>query len=234
MDTAAAARDVAASRASYRSMRRIAYPQAQIAAKVEGVVFVKLHIDTEGNPVSASVDHVEVDHVESGSADALAEVAVAGVRTWRFNPAKRDGQPVASDEVVPIIFSLQPDAWPKVRAGTLDPIRVAPPDEPRAASADRPPTEDVTFREMHPPIYPEEAVKNRQSAELTLKVLVDEHGTPQSVDIEKSDPPEAEKVFAQASIDAIMQWRFNPAIKDGKPHDGWVRVPITFSLRDMD
>ena len=222
------------SHASYRSMRRIAYPPAQIAAKVEGVVFVKLHIDTEGNPVSASVDHVEVDHVEQGSADALAQIAVAGVRSWRFNPAKRNGRPVASDEVVPIIFSLQPDAWPKVPAGTLDPIRVAPPDEPRAASADRPPTEDVTFREMHPPIYPEEAVKNKQSAELTLKVLVDEHGTPQSVDIEHTDPPAAEKTFAKASIDAVMQWRFNPAIKDGKPHEGWVRVPITFSLREME
>ena len=66
------------------------------------------------------------------------------------------------------------------------------------------------------------------------KVLGDKHGAPQSVDIEHSDPPAAEKLFAQASIDAIMQWRFNPAIKDGKPHDGYIEVPITFSLDDEE
>ncbi len=215
------------SKATYRSMRRIAYPPGQMAAKIEGVVFVKIHIDEQGNPVSAIADRVE-----PASAAALAETAVDGVRTWRFNPAEHRGQPVVSDEIVPIIFSLHPDAMPKVPSGTLDPIRVAPPDEPRAASADRPPTEDVTFRNMHAPKYPEEAVKNKQSAKLMFKVLVDEHGAPQSVDIERSDPPEAEKIFAQASLDAIMQWRFNPAIKDGKPHDGYVQVPITFSLKD--
>jgi bla regulator protein BlaR1 len=217
------------SKATYRSMRRIVYPAAQVAAKIEGVVYVKAHIGTTGDVTSAIADRFEPD-----TAAVLADTATGGVRTWRFNPAERGGKPVASDEIIPVVFALHPDAVRKISGGTLDPIRVAPPDEPGAASADHPPTEDVTFRKMHPPRYPEEAVRNKQSAELVFKVLVDEHGVPQSVDIEHSDPPAAEKIFAQASIDAIMQWRFNPAIKDGKPHDGYVQVPITFSLKDMD
>jgi len=217
------------SKATYRSMRRIAYPPAQIAAKIDGVVYVKVHIGTTGDVTSAIADRFEPD-----AAATLADAATGGVRTWRFKPAERDGKPVASDEIIPVVFALHPDAVRKTSGGTLDAIRVSPPDEPRAATADRPPTEDVTFRDMHPPKYPEEAVKNKQSAELMFKVLVDERGAPQSVDIERSDPPAAEKIFARASIDAIMQWRFNPAIKDGKPHDGYVLVPITFSLKDMD
>jgi len=227
--TAAPASAAGDSRASYRSMRRIAYPAAQIAAKIEGVVYVKVHIGTSGDVTSASADRFEPD-----TAAALADAATGGVRMWRFNPAERSGAAVESDEIIPVVFALHPDAVRKTSGGTLDAIRVSPPDKPVATSADRPPTEDVTFRNMHPPKYPEEAVRNKQSAELMFKVLVDEHGVPQSVDIEQSDPPAAEKVFAQASIDAIMQWRFNPAIKDGKPHDGYVQVPITFSLKDMD
>jgi TonB family protein len=226
-DKPAAAADAAQSRATYRSMKRIAYPPAQIAAKVEGVVYVKVHVAPDGNLTSALAERVDPP-----SASGLAETAVAGVKGWRFNPAAKAGTPVASDEIIPIAFSLRPDAVPKVTPGTLDAIRVSPPDEPGIASADRPPTEDVTFRDMHPPHYPPEAVQQKQSGDLVFKVLVDEHGAPQAVDVEKSDPPDAARIFTQASIEAIMQWRFNPGVKNGKPHDGYVLVPITFALHD--
>ena len=39
-------------------------------------------------------------------------------------------------------------------------------------------------------------------------------------------------MFAQTSIEAIMQWRFNPGGKDGKPQGGYVVVPIAFALSD--
>jgi TonB family protein len=226
-DKPTAAANPLESKATYRSMRRIAYPPAQIAAKVQGVVYVKVHVAADGNLTS-----VVAERVDPPSAAELAEAAVAGVKTWRFNPAAKANAPVASDEVIPIVFSLRPDAVPKVSPGTLDAIRVSPPDEPGVASADRPPTEDVTFRDMHPPHYPSEAVQQKQSGDLVFKVLVDEHGAPQAVDVEKSNPPEAARIFTQASIEAIMQWRFNPGLKDGKPFAGYVLVPITFALHD--
>jgi bla regulator protein blaR1 len=213
--------------ATYRSMRRIAYPAAQLAAKTQGVVYVNVRVGADGNAASVSVDRVDPQ-----SAGALAAAAVAGVRTWRFNPAERNARPVASDEIIPIVFALRPDAVPSVSGGTLDAIRVAPPDEPGAASADHPPTENVTYRSMHPPKYPEDAVRDKKGGELQFKVLVDEHGVPQSVDVARSDPPEAARLFAQASIEAIMQWRFNPGLKHGKPAAGYVLVPITFALSD--
>jgi TonB family protein len=215
------------SRASYRSMKRIAYPPALAAAKVEGVVYVKIHVDADGNVASAMVDHVD-----PSSAAGLADVAVAGVRTWRFVPAQKAGKASASDEIVPVVFAMRSDT--KVSGGTLDAIRVSPVVDPVSSSADRPPTEDVTFREMHPPQYPAQAVKDKLSGDLVFKVLVDEHGAPQSVDVEKSDPPEAARIFAQTSLEAIMQWHFNPGMKDGQPRAGYVLVPITFALDDAD
>jgi TonB family protein len=208
-------------------MHRIAYPAAQLAAKTEGVVYVRVHVSANGDPTD-----VAAVTFDPPAASVFADAAVDGVKQWRFNAPLKDGRPSASDEIIPIVFSQQPDAHVATSGGTLDAIRISPPDEPVAASADRPVTEDTSFRVMHPPKYPAEAVRNKQSGSLQFKVLVDEHGTPQSVDVESSDPPEAERLFAQASIDAIMQWRFNPAIKDGLPSAGYILVPISFSLTE--
>lgn len=213
--------------ASYRSLTRIAYPPAPLAAGTEGVVYVAVRVGEDGKPAS-----VALHHVDPAAASALAPAALAGVASWRFNPAEQDGKPVASQEIVPIVFTREPSAWPSVSGGTLDGIRVSPPDEARAQSMDRPVTEDVTYRQMHAPKYPPEAVRDHVVGELLFKVLVDEHGTPQSVDVEKSDPPEAARTLAATSIEAIMQWRFNPALKAGRPHAGYILVPITFALDD--
>lgn len=217
--------------ATYRSMRRIAYPQRELAARIEGVVYLTLRIAADGRvePVDA-----KAEPNDAGRMAGLIEAARSGVQAWTFNPAVRAGRPVSSEQVVPIVFALRPDHVPPVNAGTLDAIRVSPPDEAGLSSADRPPSEDVTFRQMHPPKYPVEAVREKQSARLQFKVLVDEHGTPQTVDVAASDPPEAGPMFAQASIEAIMQWRFNPALKDGKPQPGYVLVPIDFTISEDD
>jgi protein TonB len=213
--------------ATYRSMHRIAYPAAALAAGVEGVVYVRLNIGVDGSPTGAIVDHFD-----RASAGALATAAVDGIRIWRFNPAHRGGVDVASVEVVPIVFALNPDAIPEVSGGTLDAIRVGPPDDATATGADRPPAEDIAYRKMFPPVYPPEAIKQRVTGNLMFKIYVDDRGTPQSVDVFKSEPPEVAGVFAKTSIDAIMRWRFNPGVKDGKPSAGDILVPITFSLDD--
>jgi protein TonB len=43
---------------------------------------------------------------KSSGESALDESAMEAVRTWRFEPAKRDGVPVRAWAVVPIEFKL--------------------------------------------------------------------------------------------------------------------------------
>ena len=215
--------------ASYRSLHLIAYPAAQFAAGRQGVVYVAAHVGVDGKVESVSI--------ANGSGDAkapagLAEAALAGVRTWTFNPAEKSGKPVASDEVIPVVFALSDDFAPKIVGATLDAIRIAPPKNAEARAADRQPSENASFRMMHPPKYPDEAIQQKLSARLMFKILVGEDGVPQTIDVDRCDPPEAEKVFAQASIDAIRSWRFDPGLKDGKPYPGYVHVPIDFTLTD--
>jgi bla regulator protein blaR1 len=211
---------------TFRSMKRIAYPAAALAAKVQGVVYVKAHIGKDGTVVTAVADRIDPT-----SAGTLSDAAINGLKTWTFNPAQKDGKPVASDEIIPVVFSLSSDNVPRTSGGTLDAIRVSPPAaEPVAATMDSAPSEDAQYRKMFPPTYPAAALDAKKTAKIQVKVLIDEHGTPQSAQIYASDPPEAEQYFAQASIDAVMQWRFNPGVKNGKPEGGYSLIPITYSL----
>lgn len=108
--------------ATYRRLARITYPQNLIDAKVEGVVYVKARVDDAGNVLTAVVDRVDPPE-----ATALGESAVEGVRNWAFEPARKQGKPVASDEIVPVVFALDRQASPKISGATLGPVRVALP-----------------------------------------------------------------------------------------------------------
>jgi len=108
--------------ATYRRLSRITYPQNLIDAKVEGVVYVKARVDAAGNVLTAVVDRVDPPE-----ATALGESAVEGVRNWAFEPARKQGKPITSDEIVPVVFALDRQASPKISGATLGPVRVALP-----------------------------------------------------------------------------------------------------------
>ena len=99
-------------------------------------------------------------------------------------------------------------------------------------TGDKAPSENVEFRRMNPPVYPPAAIAAKQSGKIVLKVLVDDEGVPQSAEVFKSEPPEAELIFADSSIAAAMQWMFTPGMHDGKPQGGYVLVPFTYTLTD--
>lgn len=77
------------------------YPSAAKAEGIEGTVVVRYGISADGRVVNA--------RVESASPEGLfEEAALDAVRTWRYNPAIRDGRPVAVDNVLSTVrFQLQ-------------------------------------------------------------------------------------------------------------------------------
>ncbi|WP_454829126.1 TonB family protein [Pseudoxanthomonas wuyuanensis] len=78
---------------------------------------------------------------------------------------------------------------------------------------------------LPPPRYPADAAKRGISGSVLLRILVGADGKAKDVRVEKSKPA---GVFDTASIEAVRRWTFSPALKDGKPVQGWVRVPIDF------
>ena len=86
-----------APRPTYRPEPR--YTPAAKKAKIEGEVALSIVIDAQGN-----VTEVKQTSVPLG--EGLDESAAATVRNWKFEPARRDGVPVAAKTLVKITFKL--------------------------------------------------------------------------------------------------------------------------------
>jgi len=108
----------------------------------------------------------------------------------------------------------------------------APPPAPPAPPAppqDIAPSENISYRRMRPPKYPPQAVRQRITGEVMLKVLVGPDGSPQEITVEKSS---GSRLLDKAAIDAVKNWMFNPGQKNGQPAPGYALVPIKFDLNE--
>lgn len=100
------------------SVPSVPYPPEAVSTQASGTVTLELTIDEQGAVTGTTV-------VGSGG-PVLDQAAAAAVRGWRFRPALRAGQPVASRVRVPIRFDAAP-APPPVLAVTAPPPAATPP-----------------------------------------------------------------------------------------------------------
>ncbi|KAF1722395.1 energy transducer TonB [Pseudoxanthomonas wuyuanensis] len=73
------------------------YPPAALRSGIGGTVLVRAEIDASGKPVEVKVAR------RSGNRD-LDRAALNAVRSWRFEPAMRDGRATTSVVQVPVDF----------------------------------------------------------------------------------------------------------------------------------
>lgn len=77
------------------------------------------------------------------------------------------------------------------------------------------------------PIYPYYMRMAGIAGEVTVRFLVNKKGEVEAAyPVESSHP-----AFRQSAVDAVEQWRFRPAKKDGKPVSAVINVPIIFSIK---
>jgi protein TonB len=79
---------------------RPSYPEDARKAGIEGMVVVKVLVDTTGK-----VDKVDIIR----SVPKLDSAAIEAARKFRFNPARLDDQPVSSWMTIPFHFKLSDD-----------------------------------------------------------------------------------------------------------------------------
>jgi len=76
------------------------------------------------------------------------------------------------------------------------------------------------------PVYPDSARRAGIEGTVWVKALVDTDGAVKKAVVMRSD----NQIFDTAAIDAIMKWKFTPAIDKGKFVRVWVMVPFHFKL----
>lgn len=76
--------------------------------------------------------------------------------------------------------------------------------------------------------YPLELWDEGVEGEVVLRVLVDEEGAIDSVEVETSS---GHQVLDSAAVDGVREMQFTPARLNGRRTDAWARVPIRFSKK---
>jgi periplasmic protein TonB len=74
------------------------------------------------------------------------------------------------------------------------------------------------------PQYPGELRKEKKKGQVYLIFIVDRDGKVKNPQVKKSSHP----AFEKAALDAVKQWKFEPATRDGKKVMAKMAVPITF------
>jgi len=78
------------------------------------------------------------------------------------------------------------------------------------------------------PTYPQRARRARIETRVVVQAVVRADGTVGDVTVLEADHPNLG--FEQAAIDAVKQWRYQPATRDGKPVDVFFAVVVDFKL----
>lgn len=78
------------------------------------------------------------------------------------------------------------------------------------------------------PEYPAAAMRNGDQGTVMVRVEVGTDGVPTSVEVAQRS---GSRDLDRAAVNAVRQWRFQPAQRDGQPVPGAVTVPIDFKMR---
>ncbi len=77
----------------------VLYPESARRLGIEGVVILLLHIDARGAVVDTAV-------LATSGHETLDRAAADAAALWRFEPARRDGEPITFEVRVPVEFRL--------------------------------------------------------------------------------------------------------------------------------
>ncbi len=108
---------------SYRALKPPRYPKEALDAAQSGRLVLDVGVDAEGLPTDVSV----ASATNPGVFDAVAIEAVKG---WKFNPATKDGKPIASRVQVPVCFSHTDESACPGPDAALDGIYIRQPQPP--------------------------------------------------------------------------------------------------------
>jgi TonB family protein len=141
--------------------------------------------------------------LEPGTPDKLLPYIEAALKQWRFAPARKAGQPVAAE--LRVAFLFYPPMAPV-------PTKQTPP----------------RVVKQEPPIYPSAMRRSRIKGEVLLAFVVDDKGNVVNPVVVRSN----NTAFDEPAIEAVLKWKFEPAVVDGQPVNTRMSVPIIFAFSD--
>ncbi len=205
------------------------FSQEASKAKFMGVVLLNLIVDQNGQPQNV--------HVLRGVGMGLDEKAIEAVRQYKFKPAMEDGRPVPVALNVEVNFQIfdKPPTQPSPAvaeafktfpggSGALPSLAPAPPDLTIRTIGGKVSTPIVLYSVS--PEYTPEAKAAKTEGIVLVNLIVDQHGVPQNVHVVRPLP----NGLDERAVEAVRQYRFRPAMEDGKPVRVELNVEVNFKI----
>ena len=215
------------------------YPSRALIAGVTGTVIVEFLIDAKGNVREARAVK---------SVAELDEAAVKAVRKWKFEPARIGDKPtevrsyasirfgqttelIPSDQLAMAAFYYERGLLPQTHAALGAAIARSREDRkrfdgylpvsagPRGGVIAPVKTKDVR------PSYPQGALSSRTQGTVIIECLIDTRGL-----LGRANVLSKPSVLDAAALNAVLQWEFSPATRNGAPIAVAMTSTVTFSL----
>ena len=194
-----------------RTMKwELKHPASAEEEGVGGIVVLRALVNEKGKPTGIEV--------VSSPDERLSKAATNAFTFYRYKPALRSGVPVAV--LWEESFKFTPASEVRKRDATCDPALVerADPNSPEEIVLPKllRKVEAKVTREMHQ--------DPSRGGKVVLACRIDVCGVPQDCDVQKSTGAPFEK----SALEAVSQWRYDPATKGGKPIDMFYTVRFDF------
>jgi TonB family protein len=171
---------------------------------VEGKVMVEVTVGRDGKAKAL--------HVVRGLGYGLDQNALVAVRDWNFVPAKWNGRSIESAVHVDVEFSLKNAELNELIANDMA-TRIGPGVTPP----------QVIHRAD--PAYPANLSARKPEGAVVLDAVIPEDGKPRVIRVIRS----LDWQFDETAINAFKEWRFSPAMKDGRPVKVRMNVAVEFA-----
>lgn len=159
----------------------------------------------------------------------LVPSAMDAVKQWVYQPYLLNGQPVEVDTTITVNFSLDTQQSlvpppPPPPDSTNETAQLAAPDAGayNVGGSVRPPI--LTYSPA--PEYPQDARKAKLSGQVIVAMIVDSNGQPQNVHVARGLGNELD----EKAVEAVQQYRFKPATRDGEPVPVNLKVEVNFRM----
>lgn len=199
-------------------------------------------MEVRGKVVIGLAGEVAAAEITSELTPPLRDALLAQVRGWKFKPISVQGRPSPAATTFKLVLAATPDGDDyRVR---VDGIDFGDGTDKTAVVPDGMPAR-ITGKDLAPPSYPIDLVKQGHSGGVLLAILVGADGKPEQVHVVQSLAHDftrhgsdgyarrVMKLLEQSSVSAAKRWRFDvPAsLATASPEQRTVVVPVVFMVR---
>jgi TonB family protein len=209
------------------------YPAIARAAHVQGVVVFHAIIGKTG----------EIQELQLVSGPPmLVNSARNAVIQWKYKPYLLNGQPTEVETTINVNYSFGESSLKTPPDGTFTPVSTLEGAPVPDAAAGRQVASTETFARrtnvtadgvtmpvlisMVEPEFTVEARKAKFMGVVTVNLIVDQRGEPQKVHVVRG----IGLGLDQKAVEAVRQYKFKPAMKDGKPVEASMNIEVNFQI----